>query len=261
MEKHSIISVKSLAVGYGKNIVLSDINFSLNAGSLSVLIGANGSGKSTLLRSISGISAPIRGEIEICGKNIETFRRRELAKTMAVVFTDRNGGGALTVSECVALGRHPHTGPFGRLDSEDKDIIGKAIADVGLEHKSSSYLGSLSDGERQKAMIARALAQQTPLIVLDEPTAFLDVAGRLEIMQLLHRLAANGNTILLSSHDIASAIAVADSLLVIDSLQRTVISDNKDKIIASGAMDKAFPEANLRFDVERGDFIALQSYK
>ena len=255
----NIIDIHSLSVGYGKKVVLSNIDFTLPAGSMSVLIGANGSGKSTLLRTITSVAEPLAGHIELCGKPIRSYSRRALARILSVVFTERNGGGALTVEECVAIGRHPYTGPFGFLGKEDKNIIAQAIAAVGLTNKSKRYIGTLSDGERQKAMIARALAQQTSIIILDEPTAFLDVAGRLDIMQLLRKLTDKGHTIVLSTHDIAPAVALADYLLVIDPQKQTLVVGKNAEITTSGILNRAFPESGLYFDCSKGDFSALKS--
>ncbi len=221
---------------------------------MAVLIGANGSGKSTFLRTLAGAQPALDGQVILDGQTIGTYTRRELARHLSVVFTDRTGGGALTVSECVEIGRHPYTGPFGRLNANDRRIVADAIDAVGMTTKANRYMGTLSDGERQKAMIARALAQQTPFIILDEPTAFLDVAGRLDIIRLLRQLANNGHAVLLSTHDIAPAIAAADTLLVVNG--EALIADSKAKIIASGALDRAFPEATLYFDAAKGDFVA-----
>ena len=253
-----ILRTENLKKYYGKGetcvTALDGVNFTVEKGEFVSIVGTSGSGKSTLLRTLAGSQQPVSGRISLCGKSLCDYSRRELAKVLSVVFTDRNGGGALTVEECVSIGRHPYTGPFGRLSEEDREIVNKAIADVGMANKAFRMLGTLSDGERQKTMIARALAQQTPLIILDEPTAFLDVAGRLDIMRLLRRLADNGRTILLSSHDIAPAIAVADTLLAIDPSVGKIACDAKECVVASGILDKCFPDAGIHFDSSSGDF-------
>lgn len=250
----SVLSLCNISVGYDGKEILSDVNFALSQGEIAVLIGANGSGKSTLLKTIAGVSLPLHGTIEIAGAPLGTYRRRKLAALLAVVFTDRSGGGDLTVEECVSLGRLPYTGPLRRLDDSDHALIMSAIKAVGLQDKITRKLATLSDGERQKTMIARALAQQSKLIILDEPTAFLDVAGRYEIMALLRRLASDGHSIILSTHDIAPAIAVADKLLVIDKSVGSLFAGSKSEIIASGAIDRAFTGSNLKFDPVKGDF-------
>lgn len=250
----TVIETQELSVGYGDKTVLSDVSLALPGHSLALIIGANGSGKSTLLRTLAGAASPLSGHISLGGKELNRYSRKELAKTLAVVLTDRQGGGALTVEEYVSIGRHPYTGLFGRLSEKDRQTVGAAISDVGLSDKGGRMLGTLSDGERQKAMIARALAQQTPVIILDEPTAFLDVAGRLDIMQLLRHLADSGRTILLSSHDISPSVAVADILLAINPLTHSVSCGDKADIIASGVLNDCFPDASIHFDAAAGDF-------
>lgn len=249
-----ILKTTGLCVGYNSIPVLSGIGIDLFGGELAVLIGANGSGKSTLLRCLAGIDKPIGGTVEIAGTVPHDLTPRKLARKLAVVFTERAGGGAMTVRESVALGRYPYIGALGRLSKGDKEIVKRVIADVGMADKAERYLATLSDGERQKAMIARALAQDTPLILLDEPTAFLDVAGRLDIMRLLRRLADAGHSIILSTHDIAPAVAVADRLLIVDKEQKKLLSGLRSDIIGSGAIDKAFAASGLHFDPVKGDY-------
>lgn len=246
------VRTHALAVGYHGRTVLDGIDLALPQATLAVLIGANGSGKSTLLRTLAGAQEPLHGTVEVGGDDIRALSRRSLAQRLAVVFTDRSGGGALTVRECVEMGRHPYTGLLGRLDESDRHIVDSALRSVGMLDKADRYLGTLSDGERQKTMIARALAQQTPFIILDEPTAFLDVAGRIDILRLLRTLADSGHTILLSSHDTAQAIAAADTLLTIS--DSTLHCGPKADIIASGVLDATFRASGLRFDPVRGDF-------
>lgn len=259
-----ILSTHNLAVGYPGNhgsaprIVLSGLSLTLPAASVTVLVGANGIGKSTLLRTIAGAQPPIAGRVIIDGRDVASISPRRRARMLALVYTDRTGGGGLTVGEVVSLGRQPYTGFLGRLDQDDRDIVSRAMTAVGISDKAGRYLASLSDGERQKTMIARALAQQTPLIVLDEPTAFLDVASRLEIMQLLGRLAADeGKTVLLSTHDIAPAMAIADRLWVVDACAATIIEGPAEAVIAAGAMDLVFPGRNVAYDPAARDFRSL----
>lgn len=242
----TILKTDNLGVGYGRRTVLSDICVSAVRGSLTALVGANGSGKSTLLRTLSGAQKPTAGSVHISGFDLASLGKRARARLLAMVSTDRTGAGALTVRETVEIGRHPHTGPFGRLDSADNSAVAKALADVGMEHYADRLLGTLSDGERQKVMLARALAQDTPLIILDEPTAFLDVAGKYEINRLLRSLADNGHTIILSTHDIASSVEAADTIWVVDHSLGHVVAADKASAISSGMLDRAFP--SLRFD-------------
>lgn len=252
----AVLSTHGLTVGYPGKEIIRDINLSLSAGVLSVLVGANGSGKSTLLRTLAGTQAPLAGTVEIDGCEIASLNRREHARSLAVVLTGRSGGGALTVRECVEIGRHPHTGAFGHLGMEDREAIESAIEAVGIADKTDRYLGTLSDGERQKVMIARALAQHAGIIILDEPTAFLDVAGRLDSLQLLRKLADNGHNIVLSTHDIAPAIACADTIMVVDKEKRTLLIGEAREMKESGALDRAFAGKDIHFDITKGDYIA-----
>lgn len=244
MSEQPVLATEDLSVGYDGHAVLADINVAIARGSLTVLIGANGSGKSTLLRTLSGVQKPISGSIYIDNLDISDLSRGARARKLSMVFTDRTGGGGLTVAETVGIGRHPYTGMLGHLSNGDKEIIEAAIADVGMSTFIHRRLGSLSDGERQKVMIARALAQTTPLILLDEPTAFLDVAGRIEITALLRRLADNGHTIVLSTHDLGSAIEAADNMWIVDKTARTTLFAPKYEAMEQNFLSKAFPTLN-----------------
>lgn len=220
-----MLEIVDVTAGYGRGRnridIVSDISMALPAAHVCIMVGRNGSGKSTILRTISGIQPPLQGCIRINGQDISGMTRRQLARNIAVVLpssADSAGAGALTVSEVVAMGRHPYTGISGHLGNDDRRIIAEALDAVGMTDKANTPLADLSDGLRQKAMIARALAQQTPIIILDEPTAFLDVPARLALMALSARLAhEHGRTILLSTHDIAPALtAPADSIIVVN---------------------------------------------
>lgn len=244
------LQANNLTVGYGNHAVVADVNASLIAGHLTILIGANGSGKSTLLRTITGSQPPLSGIATINGEDIAKLSPAHKAKELSLVLTDRTGGGGLLVEELVAIGRHPYTGFMGRLSQDDRQIIADAIHAVGLDAKRHSYVASLSDGERQKAMIARAIAQATDVIVLDEPTSFLDVASRFEIMRLLGEMSAAGKTILLSTHDIAPAMAVANDIWAISNGR--LHAGSKADIIESGLLNELFP--NVVFDAAANDF-------
>ena len=256
MEKKVVIEGKDLSIGYrtGKQekIVHRQLNFELHAGELTCLLGANGAGKSTLLRTLSASQPALDGELRILDKPVKAYSEKERSRTIGVVLTDKTFAGGLSVYELVALGRQPHTGFFGRLTKEDKRIVQEAMENVGIAHKAQSYTAELSDGERQKVMIAKALVQECPLILLDEPTAFLDVVSRIEIMHLLHRLAAEQHkAILLSTHDIEQALVLADKLWLLtkgEGLQCGVTED----LILSHRMDSLFPHQDIRFDYEHG---------
>lgn len=248
----SLISTQDLAVGYGKDgttvTLLSGLNLNLEAGTLVALLGMNGAGKSTLLRAITGDTQPLAGTLCYGGRNVKQMSLMERARFMGLVSTDRIAAGGLTVTELVEMGRQPHTGFLGRLSKQDHEIVAQAIESVGMTHKADSYTASLSDGERQKCMIARALAQETPVIVLDEPTAFLDVASRIETMQLLADLAHNqGKAVLLSSHDMSQSLLKADRLWLITH-DREVITGEPDQLVKQGAMDRLFQSQAIRFN-------------
>ena len=233
------------------------LNFQLHAGELTCLLGANGTGKSTLLRTLSASQPALGGALDILGKPLAEYTEKERSRTIGVVLTDKTFAGGLSVYELVGLGRQPHTGFFGRLSKEDKRIIEEAMENVGIAHKARSYTAELSDGERQKVMIAKALVQECPLILLDEPTAFLDVVSRIEIMHLLHRLAVEQQkAILLSTHDIEQALVLSDKLWLLSKehgLQTGVTED----IILNHQMENLFDRKDIRFDYDHGVYYPL----
>lgn len=255
-----VMSASHLSVGYaGHAPTLSDIGFELRPSALTVMLGENGSGKSTLIRTLSGAQAPLSGNVMLGGRPVVSYSLRQRSRLLGMVYTDRAVAGGLTVRETVAIGRQPYTGLFGRLSDSDRLIVDEAMRLAGIEHKAPRYLSDLSDGERQKAMIARVLAQQTPLVILDEPTAFLDVASRIDMMRLLRRLVdEEGRTVLLSTHDVASAVDVADDIWIVDSEQRRLYIGDADEIIESGMINRAFPDRNIAFDRQARDFIYLE---
>ena len=251
-ENNAILSTRDLTVGYrnGKQEVtlLSGLNLTLEKGKLVALLGQNGAGKSTLLRALTCDERPLGGTVDINGRNLLEMSPKERSRIIGLVSTERIQAGALTVRELVGLGRQPHTGFLGRLDDEDHEIVRQSMADSGIIGKAGEYMASLSDGERQKAMIARALAQQTPIIILDEPTAFLDVASRIETMRLLKTLAHDrGKAVLLSSHDISQSLMLADELWLITT-DRQVLTGTPTDLIKAGAMDHLFENRSIHFN-------------
>ena len=258
MDKMSVLEATNLSVGYGKDasatVVAEGINFVLNQGEFALILGCNGAGKSTLLRTLSSVQHPLSGEVKICGENIFETSPRELAQRVSAVFTDKTLAGGLLVEEVVALGRYPYTGFFGKIGKEDMEMVQSSLSLVGMADKSKKYLSQLSDGERQKIMIAKALAQQTPLIILDEPTAFLDLPSRIEILYLLKRLTQEENkTILLSTHDVEQSLSVADKLLLIKSGEFKF--KTAEDAIESGEVASLFEERGIVFDKDTGRFI------
>ncbi len=258
-----ILSTVGLSIGYhnGKHTttVMNALNLNLYGSKLTALLGRNGIGKSTLLRTLAGSQQALSGTVQLDGSNLDAYRKEELSKKMSLVYTDRTLAGGLTVSQLVSLGRYPHTGFFGRLGKRDRIVVEESMAATGIIHKRSAFVAELSDGERQKAMISRALAQETPVIMLDEPTAFLDVASRIEVMTLLHTLAKEqGKAVLLSTHDISQALLLSDYLWIVTHDHHISCGCTEDLIIA-GAMQQMFPpnaETKVRFDANIGDFEA-----
>ncbi len=263
----SIIEAKKLSIGYNKPYkdskgeLYNDLNFSLNTGELTCLLGINGAGKSTLLRTISALQPPLAGCVEVDGCAIETYSEQDLSRIMGLVLTDKVSVGGLTVYELVALGRYPYTGFWGRLSTADKAIVQKAMDDVGITYKSRAYVAELSDGERQKVMIAKSLAQECPIVILDEPTAFLDVTSRIEIMNLLHNIATTHNkAILLSTHDIELALNQADKLWLL-SPQYGLMCGATEDIVLSGKISAFLGEENIAFNQDTGNFSIRRTYR
>ncbi len=248
-----------LTVGYtspSHKRVLCDVDVHLSPGEVVAFLGANGVGKTTLLRTLGGELRPLVGTVLMGGEDVQWMSPRQLARRVAFVYTDRPASGGLTVEELVSLGRNPYTGFLGVLKGDDRDAVANAMEAVGISHKADCMMASLSDGERQKAMIARALAQETPIIILDEPTAFLDVASRLEVMSLLKSLARDHRrSVLLSTHDINATLAVADRLWLALPDTRAVVEGPAHQLLRSPLINKLYPGRGLRFDAERNDFV------
>ena len=231
-----IISLSQLSVGYSlSHPVISDINLELRSGQLACLIGENGIGKSTLLKTLTGFLPKLKGSLLLGNRDIESFSQRELARQVSIVLTQKPDVQNLTIEEIIGLGRSPYTGFFGRLRAEDRKVVDDAIATMGIENLRGRMIQTLSDGERQKVMIAKALAQETSIILLDEPTAFLDFPSKAETFQSLQRMAhERDKLILLSTHDLELAVRFADSLLEVKkgTLQAVSASEVKASIRA-----------------------------
>lgn len=256
MKKEAVICATDLCIGYRtgrrERRVHEHLSFNLYPGELTCLLGANGTGKSTLLRTLAASQPSLDGELLLKGMSLSDYSERERSRTIGVVLTDKTQAGGLNVYELVALGRQPHTGFFGRLRSKDHAIVEEALASVGIAHKARSYIAELSDGERQKVMIAKALVQECPLILLDEPTAFLDVVSRIEIMTLLHNLAVTQHkAILLSTHDIEQALVLSDKLWLLSKESGLQCGVTEDMIL-NRRMDTLFSRNDIRFDYAHG---------
>ena len=253
------IKAKNLSTGYSKSgksaaIINSGLNFELYPGELTCLLGTNGAGKSTLLKTLSGIQKPIGGEIFILDKPANKYSPADMSKTVSVVLTERVIVADLKVYDIVALGRQPYTDFLGRLTDNDIFHINEAIDKTGISHIAGKHISSISDGERQKTMIAKALAQSCPIIILDEPTAFLDLPSRFEMMCLLHKLASDtGKSILLSTHDLESALLLSDRLWLLPDNSHIVTGTPED-LVLSGVFGKHFERDNLNFEKTTGNF-------
>jgi len=225
--------VSDLSIGYcrgkQKNILHSNINVSLEDGEFACILGPNGSGKSTFLKTIAGFLPKISGKIFLRNEDFDTMSEIDRAKNVSIVLTERPAVADMTVFELVALGRSPFTGFFGKVRMKDKTLIEKAIQDVGLKGFENMFVNRLSDGECQKAFIAKSLVQETPILLLDEPTAFLDLPSRIEIMNLLKDLAhTHRKCIMLSTHDLELALQTADKivLMAIEKPLKTSVPQN-----------------------------------
>ena len=209
------ITLEQLSVGYkGFSPVVTGINVEIKSGELTCLIGPNGIGKSTLLKTLTGFLPKLGGRLLLDGSDIDLLSQRERAKYISIVLTYKTDVQNLSVAEMVGMGRMPYTGFWGKLNAGDREIVAEAINMVGINHLKDRMVQTLSDGERQKVMIAKALAQQAPIIFLDEPTSFLDFPSKVEMLQLLHRLAKETDKVVfLSTHDLELALRIADRLV------------------------------------------------
>jgi iron complex transport system ATP-binding protein len=251
------IRIKNLAIGYhrrrGARVIARGLDATIPGGELTCLLGQNGVGKSTLLRTLSAFQPPLEGQILLLGRPLASYSISELSRTVGVVLTERTGMVNLTVRELVGMGRNPYMGFWGRLTREDHVRVGEAIALVGIEPLAGRMIQTLSDGERQKVMIAKALAQQTSVILLDEPTAFLDFPSKVETMHLLRRLTRQtGKTIFLSTHDLELSLQMADRLcLMKDGLRVGTL----DELAADGTMERFFADRGIMFDSARRTYL------
>lgn len=254
----AILRTNDLSVGFpgsrNRSVpVFENISLSASKAELVALLGANGIGKSTLLRTLVRLQKPLSGDIYLFGRSIRSFSRNELAKKAGFVSTEIIQVNNLSVFDMVAIGRSPHTRWTGRLGEEDILKVNEAINMVGIDSLRHKSINRLSDGERQRAMIARTLAQDTELIVLDEPTAFLDLPNKYEIVNLLHRLAAEKNkTIIFSTHDLGIALQEASKLWLM--LDREIVHGAPEDLVLKGAFGKMFSQTNLRFNPASGEF-------
>lgn len=258
----SALSLQDVRIGYrsarGEVTVAEGLEGAVEEGTLVCLLGVNGSGKSTLIRTVAGLLPPLGGQIKVVGKSPQAIGPRELARRMSLVLSQRVNSGSLTVGEMVALGRYPYTGWAGRLTRLDREIVESVMQELDVDGMRDRSISELSDGEYQRVAVARALAQQPRLLVLDEPTAHLDVAQRLKLASRLRDLArGRGIGVLMSTHEIDLALRIADVLWVIDGGSMDL--GPPEVLGASGVIERAFAAEGLRFDQQEGTFIPVAS--
>ena len=261
-KKHSIIKSTQLAIGYStkkqQQVISSNIDIDLTAGKLVCLMGKNGIGKSTLLRTLSKVQPKLAGELYINNNAIEQLSAQALSKKMSLVLTERIPESNLKVYELIALGRQPYTNWIGTLTEKDKKHINKAIEQVHIETIINKKCDELSDGQLQKVMIARALAQNTELIILDEPTAHLDIHHKLEVFNLLKRLVKEfGKTILISTHEVQLGLQLADELWLMN--EDSFNTGTPDELIEQGHLERLFSSKFVVFDSKSKQFIIKNS--
>ncbi len=268
MEKEKIISFDSLSIGYRsgrqRKSLLSPLSAAAFSGEFIALIGRNGIGKSTLLRTLIKLQEPLSGSLEIRGEPVKSLRNIDLARIAGFISTEPVKVINMRVSDLVSLGRYPHTSWIGEMKQEDRDAVETALQKTGMTGYSTRYVSELSDGERQRAMIARLLAQDTGLMIMDEPTAFLDIPSRLEIMKLLLSLTREGKTIIFSTHDLGIALKMADRVWLL--VREKLIIGTPRELLENGSFDDLFgsrgqmPGSETRGDQGKPDETDYRKY-
>ena len=241
---------KDLAVGYNGNILIHDINIEVEKGKILTLIGPNGAGKSTILKTITRQLAKIYGTVHIGKKELSTWNPKDMAKEVAVVLTDRIRPELMTCAEVVAMGRYPYTNMLGRLTSDDKGIVAESLSRVHAMDLAQQDFSTLSDGQRQRIMLARAICQQPEIIVLDEPTAYLDIRHKIELLDILREMAhEKGITVIMSLHEIDLAAKISDYLVCVKG--ETIAAFGKpEEVLQQGAIEKLY-------DIQKGSYNLL----
>jgi iron complex transport system ATP-binding protein len=256
--KNPILTTSNLCVGYSSKkeikTIASNINLTLKKGELIALIGANGIGKSTLLRTLIGIQPPLSGAVILNGKNILDYDSISFAQNLSIVLTEKLPPSNLTVFEIIALGRQPYTNWLGNLSDNDISKINEAMELTQITSLADKKHYEISDGQLQNVLVARALAQDTPLIILDEPTTHLDLLHKVSLFKLLKKLAKDTNKcILFSTHDIDMAIQISDEMIIMT--EENVVQDQPCNFISKGNFDTLFKDEHIAFDSKKGKFI------
>ncbi|MDW3211009.1 MAG: ABC transporter ATP-binding protein [Reichenbachiella sp.] len=257
----SSLKIIGLNVGYAAKEIAKDINLTLGGGQLVCLLGQNGVGKSTLLRTLSNLQKPLAGKIEVDDQEINSLDRRELATKLGIITTEKIGMSNMTVRELVALGRYPYTNWIGQESAEDTRIIEEAISRCRINYIENSKLSAISDGQFQKAMVARVLAQDTDIILMDEPTAHLDVVNRVEMFQLLQSIKnETGKSILISTHELDLSMQFADELWLMN-FNAPIITGTPEDLGLSGEIEKVFFHEEFHLDSRTGQIKLKQEVK
>ena len=244
-----MIRLDKLTLAYGKHVLLNHVSAEATGGHLIALLGRNGAGKSTLLRAVAGLGKTQGGEIFLCNKAISELKPEELAQTVSFVTTDKIRIPNLSCEDVVALGRSPYTNWIGRMQEQDRERVAHALSVTGMASYAKRTMDKMSDGECQRVLIARALAQDTPIMLLDEPTAFLDLPNRYELCILLRKLAQKeGKCILFSTHDLEIALSLCDSIMLIDS--PNLYCQPTPEMVSSGHIERLFQNSTVAFDAK-----------
>ena len=253
-EQTPILELKDLHIGYRKESpLLGKLNMDLNTGTMLALVGMNGCGKSTLIRTILGLLDPLGGVVNLAGKALTSYTSLQRARTLSYVASSGVVAAGLSVRELVSLGRLPHTGWMGSLQSEDYHKVEEALSKVGMEAFMHQRVDRLSDGERQRVMLARALAQDTPLMLLDEPAAHLDIPHQAGLLRLLSDLRDGQKTVLFSTHDLEAAMEVADAFWVIH--EGSIYAGAPEDLGLSGLFDRLFEKEDMHYDLDSRHFV------
>ncbi len=243
-----VLTTRDLSIGYRRRPpLLAGLDLSVAPGEVISVLGVNGIGKSTLLRTLSGMQPPLAGSVSLGGRDLASLSRQERAREIAVLLTERLAIGALSVQRLVELGLYPHVGWTGALTEADRKSAAEALVAVGAAHLAARDINELSDGERQRVMIARALAQRPAVLVFDEPAAFLDVVARVEMMAMLRTLAhVRGVAVVLSSHDLELSLRTADTIWLIQR-DGQMHTGKPDTLLGDGSLERAFSSARVTF--------------
>lgn len=260
-----ILETRELGIGYLQNRKIHTLhnrmNLSLHRGDLVCIIGPNGSGKSTLIRTLGGLQPATKGEINVFGNNLQELKPSERSKLLSIVLTEKTAVENITVEEIVALGRYSETNWLGTISENDFKIIRSSLEMVGLHNFENRQYGTLSDGEKQRAFIAKALASQAPLMLLDEPTAHLDIPNRVEIMTLLRKLTrANHQSVMVSTHDLDLAMQLADEIWLLEK-DNIILCTTPEEAISSGIINDSFGSKSIEFHPEYGRFVVKSKPK